>query len=137
MDDEPEGALELLERILSDNPRDVEAMSLKGAHLEFMGAFLEARWCYEAVLDLEPENARALVDIGDTYDATDDLESALTFYDRVIQASKPGSEEGLEDAYVRKCLALRRAGRIDEARQCLEMARRKLPGSEKFKDFRL
>ena len=81
---EPEDALEIVNRLLLDDPLDVEALSLKGTILEVLDTYTDARRCYEKILDINPMNARALIDVGDTYELTDDLETALSFYDRAI-----------------------------------------------------
>jgi len=122
-----------------------EALRLKGNILEMLGVPIEARWCYEAIWEIKPDDVRTLIDIGDTYnfsEDSDDFDTALTFYNRAIDVLNKGHfseslEEELEDAYFCKVTGLRDAGREEQARACLEAARQRFPTSERFQDFPL
>ncbi len=140
---EPEEAFEILDGLLQEDPQDIEALRLKGNILGMHGEPIEARRCHEAILAIDPNNARALIDIGDTY--FEDFETSLAFYDRAIDllsqkrlsVSDEEINEILEDACWSKILVLRDAGRIVEAKECLELAVVRYPNSSKFKGIQL
>jgi tetratricopeptide (TPR) repeat protein len=135
---EPEEAFAILDDLLDEDPQDIEVLRLKGNILGMHGEPIEARRCHEAILSIDPNNARALLDVGDTY--LEDTETSLEFYDRAIalleeKGCPPSEEENeiLEDAYWTKVLALRDAGRTDAAKECLRVALVRYPNSSKFK----
>ena len=137
---EPEDALEIVNRLLLDDPLDVEALSLKGTILEVLDTYTDARRCYEKILDINPMNARALIDVGDTYELTDDLETALSFYDRAIDILNDllptdSGNEDLEQAVCNKARILRDIGRAADAAACLNSALIRLSGSRRIREF--
>lgn len=103
LSDQEEKALEILDQLLSADPHDVEALRLKGNILEMLGAPMEARWCYEAIGEVKPDDVRTLIDIGDTFnfsEDSDDIDTALAFYDRAIDWLNKGHfSESLEEEW--------------------------------------
>ena|SRR5579862_3855642 len=88
-------AFEILDGLLGKNPVDVAALRLKGNLLELKAMevleinrrkfttsadYLAARRCYEAILQVDPEDAAAHVDLGDHYRNMGASDRALEYY---------------------------------------------------------
>ncbi len=93
-------ALALIEPLLVQNPRDVDALRLKGNILELQVleteaemqgkkhvtsvAFRKARACYEQILLIEPNHLGAMTDLGSHWHSLGEDSKALRYFDRVI-----------------------------------------------------
>lgn len=62
-----DGALEIYESILDENPDDVDALNGKGRVLAWMGSSPLARETFREVLEISPENREALMGIAESY----------------------------------------------------------------------
>jgi len=65
MDWDADRALRIIDELLTSEPDDIDALLLKGHVLETRGRLDLARELYERVLELEPGNVHALVDLAD------------------------------------------------------------------------
>jgi tetratricopeptide (TPR) repeat protein len=111
-------ALEILEDLLGKNPLDLGSLRLKGNllelkemdRLEYSGKklissddYLAARKCYEKILEVEPLNIKALIDLGDHYRNLDANDRALEYYAgaaraaQSLQGKAPGEPVWKED----------------------------------------
>jgi tetratricopeptide (TPR) repeat protein len=88
-------ALEILEDLLEKAPTDVRSLRLKGNllelkemdRLEYSGKklttsvdYLAARSCYERILEIDPRNVKAHIDLGDHYRVLEANDKALGYY---------------------------------------------------------
>jgi tetratricopeptide (TPR) repeat protein len=88
-------ALEILAQLLSVNALDTGSLRLKGNLLELKeldrleysakklitsADYLAARTCYEKILEVDPQNAKAHIDLGDHYRNLDANDKALGCY---------------------------------------------------------
>jgi tetratricopeptide (TPR) repeat protein len=104
-----DAALEILEDLLKENPLDVVSLRLKGNLLElkemdlleYSGrrlisspAYLAARACYERILEVDPGNVRARIDLGDHYRNLDAIDKAIECYSEALRALRQRPEEG-------------------------------------------
>src|SRR5688572_8917634 len=77
-----DGAFEMLEDLLKEIPTDIESLRLKGNLLELKAMelleisrkkfttsadYLAARQCYELILEISPQDVKALIDLGEHY----------------------------------------------------------------------
>ncbi len=98
-----DAALEILEDLLGKNPIDLGSLRLKGNllelkemdRLEYSGKklvssddYLAARKCYEKILEVDPLNLKALIDLGDHYRNLDANDRALEYYTEATRAAK-------------------------------------------------
>ena len=99
-------ALGILRDVLGESPADIGALRLRGNVLELKAMdlfehsgrklttspdFLAARKCYEKILELEPENSKAKIDLGDHYRNLGAIDKALAYYQQagaVLQAAR-------------------------------------------------
>jgi len=90
-----DSAIEMLDDLLKDVPTDVESLRLKGNLLELKAMelaeisrkklttstdYLTARQCYEKILEIDPRDAAAHIDLGDHYRNLDANDKALEYY---------------------------------------------------------
>jgi tetratricopeptide (TPR) repeat protein len=90
-----DAALELLEGLLKENPLDTGSLRLKGNLFELKemdllehsakklissADYLAARGCYEKILEIDPGNVKARIDLGDHYRNLDANDRALEYY---------------------------------------------------------
>ena len=109
-----DAALDILEGLLKENSLDVASLRLKGNLLElkemdlleYSGRrlassphYLAARACYEKILEVDPGNTRACVDLGDHYRNLDANDKAIGYYNEAMHAlqQKPKEETWKED----------------------------------------
>jgi tetratricopeptide (TPR) repeat protein len=96
-----DAALEILDDLLKEKPLDVVSLRLKGNLLElkemdlleFSGRrlasspdYLAARACYEGILEIDPRNVRARIDLGDHYRNLDANDKAIEWYSEAARA---------------------------------------------------
>lgn len=95
-----EAALEIIQALLAEDPVHVGSLRLKGNllelkemdRLEYSGKklvssvdYLAARACYEKILELDPANVKAHVDLGDHYRNLDANDRALEHYGTAVK----------------------------------------------------
>lgn len=103
-----DAALEILEGLLKEGPFDVVSLRLKGNLLElkemdlleYSGRrlassphYLAARACYERILEVDPGNVRALIDLGDHYRNLDANDKAVEYYSEAMHALQQKMKE--------------------------------------------
>lgn len=151
-DGEYRHALELAQEVLDAEPYDLNALALKGNILDYQAevaaelgladlaveAAEEARHCYETMLQVDRENVRALIDIGDHLSRRSRHEDALGWYDRALAQLDAGRyfsshDEDLAEALTRKRDSLIALGRNQEAVQVNADGRRRCPDSDSFR----
>ena len=98
----------------------------------------EARRCYERILELHPNDAIALVDLGEDDERRGAFDQALERCDRALDLLNQGIfvhdvEAELESAYVLKIRALRELGRSDEGDTVRTEALKRLPNSPQLR----
>jgi|SRR6185437_14444091 len=94
-----DAAFEILEGLLKEVPADVASLRMKGNLLELKtlevmehsrkrltssADYLAARDCYKKILDIDPRNVRAHIDLGDHYKNLDANDRALEHYKQAI-----------------------------------------------------
>lgn len=114
-------ALEIFERVLAANPDIPEAWNNKGVALYGLGRIEEAGVSYDRCLALDPENLDALRNKGFLLRNQKKLEEALQVYDSVLQ--KGGDAYDMEST----AAVLTALGRLEEALNCLYLARESMP----------
>jgi tetratricopeptide (TPR) repeat protein len=124
---EYDAALEIFERVLAANPDIPEAWNNKGVTLYGLGRIEEANECYDRCLALDPENLDALRNKGFLLRNQRKLEEALQVYDSVLQ--KGGDAFDMEST----AAVLAALGRLEEALNCLYLAREEMP-LDRFED---
>ncbi|AXQ28805.1 hypothetical protein D0B54_08965 [Solimonas sp. K1W22B-7] len=102
---QPDQALDALDDLLAADEANIEALRLKGNLLESValeraeltaGSLLrqkgmwEARRCYERILELDPDNTVALVDLGDHFSNLDAYQKAESLYRQAIDLLQRG-----------------------------------------------
>lgn len=103
-----DAALEILEGLLNENPLDVVSLRLKGNLLELKemdlleysgkrlassSDYLAARACYERLLEVDPRNARAFIDLGDHYRNLGANDKAIEYYSEAMHALQQKRKE--------------------------------------------
>lgn len=98
-------ALDLIEELLTESPNDLEGLRLKGNVLEqkvldlneYSGKklnrsseYLAAQRCYEQILQLDPTNTVALIDLGDHFRNLEAFDKAFSYYERAVTLLKTG-----------------------------------------------
>lgn len=96
-----EQALNLVELLLRNSPHDTEALCFKGNVLEMWFQFdryhsssdvahtsdrriYDAKYCYEMVLQEDPNSTRALRDLADNLKELGEKERALEYYNKLV-----------------------------------------------------
>jgi tetratricopeptide (TPR) repeat protein len=111
-----DAALEILEGLLKENPLDKGSLRLKGNLLELKemdrlehsakklissADYLAARGCYEKILEIDPGNVKARIDLGDHYRNLDANDKALGYYREAVMKLQqaPKKETWKEDVH--------------------------------------
>ncbi len=110
MEKDFEGALDIYEFILDDDPENIEALSGRARVLAWMGRYKSARSAYREVLRLDPGSLESITGIADTYAWDLDYEKAKEILERE-RVKNPGSREIL----IRLARYNLRTGNRDEA----------------------
>lgn len=97
--------VEMVEGLLQDSPSDIEAKRLKGNILELAALhrvqyearkllrssqFLQARRCYEDILQADPNNTLAMIDLADHFKNLAAFEQAISYYDSALAVLRSG-----------------------------------------------
>ena len=98
-------SLSKLEQLLTERPTVTEALRLKGNILELRALdfaqyrtekllrsrdYIDARTCYEKILELDPTNTLALADLGDHFKNLKALDKAVSYFTRAVELLKAG-----------------------------------------------
>jgi tetratricopeptide (TPR) repeat protein len=145
-------ALLQTQQVLDAEPYDLNALALKGNILDYQSevaaelgladvaveASDEAHRCYSMMLDIDAENVRALIDIGDHLARRGRHDDALGWFDRALVQLDAGryfssAEDDLAEALTRKRDSLIALGRTQEAVAVNADGRERCPGSDAFR----
>ncbi len=119
--DDYKDAIEWLSRAVGGNPSNSEAWyDLGRAHMH-VGNFAEAQRDFERVIALAPRDARALNNLGLTYEAQNRSDEALAAYNRAIDAQSD-SRHPSEQPLLNLGVLLNTRNRFSEAAALLEKA---------------
>lgn len=108
-------ALNILDDLLKDVPTDIASLRMKGNLLELKtldvmehsqktltssADYLAARECYKKILEIDPRNVRAHIDLGDHYKNLNANDRALEYYKQAIELLRyaPRDNDWKEDA---------------------------------------
>lgn len=105
-----EGALDIYDYILDDDPENIEALKGRARALAWMGRYESARSTYREVLRLDPENLESKTGVADTYAWELQYEKAKSLMERE-RLKNPGNKEVL----IRLARYNLRTGNRDEA----------------------
>lgn len=112
-------ALNSIEEILAEHPGNLDTLRLKGNVLEqkaldenersprslaISGDYLAALACYERVLEMDPRNTLALIDLGDHYKNLDAFDQAFTYYWSAMGLLESGEERIGVESEIRELL---------------------------------
>jgi len=86
-------AIELLEKVVDEQPKNADAYNLLGYSYRKLGAFDPARKHYARALQLEPNHKGALEYLGELHLQTGDLKGAEALLARLAAACPGGCEE--------------------------------------------
>ncbi len=116
--------LKIQDRLLL-NPEDEDALALLGNIRELLQDNFEARKCYEKILELNPNNTAAWIDLGDHYSNLDNLGKAIEMYERACELIRKGIFHAaktmeIEHAFFGVVLALKEQNRLHEAQSYLK-----------------
>ncbi len=103
----------------SSLPESAAARQFEADVNRILGQWDAARALYQEVIDAEPQNARALIDIGAYYFRRSDFAHAVEFFQRAATADAKSAA-----AYYDLSLAYSEAYQFDESRRALAEARR-------------
>jgi len=109
-----DAALEIIDTLLQENPQDTGSLRLKGNLLELKemdlmeysgrklissADFVAARACYSRILEIEPGNVKAHIDLGDHYRNLGANDKALEYYREAVNLLQqmPQDETWKED----------------------------------------
>ena len=133
-------ALSLLRQLLDAEPDDLDALLLRGHVIEMTGDPPGARSSYERVLELDPRNVRALIDLADCDVWEGMAQAALARLDQAEQLVHAGlhhsdRDEELQEILENKFNCLQVLGRATEAREILEQCERLFPGAPFWREL--
>jgi len=146
---EYEAALKLIGALLLEHSSDLVALRMKGNLLELKALdltehsskklmsskdYLAARDCYEKILQFDPRNTSALIDLGDHYKNLDAYDKAFSFYEQAVDLLRSGEsridrKEKLEEL-LSTCLDLGREKKTAERAGQLKLVCEQLLESE-------
>ncbi len=104
------GALRLLDALLKQDPRNVNALLNKGAILQNLGHMRRAVACYDRALRAEPGNPDALLNKGSALHAEGDYKDAIACYDILLRGGRASPP-----ALLYKGLSLAELGALEDA----------------------
>jgi len=114
-------AVTVFDQLLAENPQIPDAWNNRGVALFALGQIDEAIESYDHCLAIDPENLDAMRNKAFLLRSSRRLEEALSLYDRVLE--KGGDGYDLEAA----AAVLTGLGRLEEALNCLMLAKNTLP----------
>ena len=77
-------ALEVLNKAVQINPRDLNALSNIAMVYKNQKKYKESLEVFKKVLEVDPENAKALVSIGSIYSETGEIKKAIDYYKKAL-----------------------------------------------------
>ncbi len=89
---DPKAAMESAEKMLTTNPGNVQAMQLVGQAAGAMGLWKTAVFAYENVREVEPDNVKNLLALGEAHIEAGDARAAVGCGEMILE-SNPGSGE--------------------------------------------
>lgn len=95
----------------------IDALHIKALKLKDEGKYSEAEKIFNKILAVEPENANAHFDLGNTYLAQKKYSKALNHYK---EANRLGLDGGMDSYYFNLSLCYAGLGNNKEAMKCLE-----------------
>jgi tetratricopeptide (TPR) repeat protein len=132
-------ALDLLDQLLLKYADDIDSLRLKGNIIDLKQLDREqhktlpedkrgsedSKQFYEKILEIDPENPLALIDLGDYWRRKRKIELALKFYNNATTNLLNGKfyrcrEEECEEGFHSKAEFLYEIGRIKDSLQCLK-----------------
>lgn len=122
-----DGAILVLKKMISDNPRDANAHYLLGVSFLKKNMFPEAIAELEKTIELSPSFPGAYHQLGVYYQQQSEAEKALEFYRKALELD-PKSEESLYNSG----LILFELGRVEEALPYFERALEVRPNDSEF-----
>lgn len=111
--DEPEKCIGILDRILSMDPENIKAISLKGTAYRRLGMYGSAADCFQKVLELDPGSRQALRELVVIYTSLRDHDRVIGYNDALIELD--GENSG---AWASKGRAHIHKGETDRAMEC-------------------
>lgn len=134
---EPADALDLIDQYLQqEDENDVDLLLLKSNIFEMSGKFAQAAKISRLILQIVPDDALALMDLGDYYQALSkpNYRKALQYYDQALRFVDAGrfhydEEDEFLDACSRKADTLLALQRPTAALQCIVEGLQKYPTS--------
>lgn len=138
VDRDTDRALSIVNDLLSTDPDDIDALLLKGHVLEMRGNSNLAREIYERVIELDPGNVHALIDLADCDQDHGDFEQALERLEEAQARVEAGfyrtdHDGDLNEILIGKYRCFVQLGRQDEAVATEQYAARMLPDSPVWK----
>ena len=126
-------AIHWLTRAVGENPSNVEAWYDLGRTQMHVGNFTEAEKDFKRALAIEPREARALNNLGLSYDAQNRFDEALAAYGRAIEAQKDSAHPS-ELPLLNEGALLNTKGRFEEALAPLQEAVALAPSSSRCRE---
>lgn len=105
-----EGALEIYDYVLDEDPENIEALNGRAKVLAWMGRYDASRSSYREVLRLDPENMESITGISDTYAWEQDYEKAIR-----LMESKRAEHPQNKEILIRLARYHQKTGNRDEA----------------------
>ena len=114
-------AAEDIQKLLSLNPDDEQALLLKGEILAATNEPEQAQECFNQVLSLNPFNEKAYILSGELYLANKDFDKALAIYDEAIEINPNFSKAYHERGRI-KLLKGDKDGSVEDMKKAIELA---------------
>ncbi len=112
-----EEALDIYDRILEKEPKNLNALINKGVTLFRLGEYEEARKYYDSVLSINSSNIEAIVNLGVLLDQMGEREEAESYYQKATRLEP--DEKNFED-HLYRGIALNNLKKYEEAILCFD-----------------
>jgi len=99
-------AISVIDHYLKQAPDDSDMLVLKGNILEMTDSGGDAEVIYKKVLSIDPNNCKALIDIGDICNANNDYLCAINYYSRALETLKKISKNNELSSWSKEDLEL-------------------------------
>ncbi|MCG5238900.1 tetratricopeptide repeat protein [Azospirillum doebereinerae] len=117
-------SIELLERMLVEQPRDPNVWSALGSLLRQQGKVQQAIACQHRALEFDPEHSGAWTNLGNVLADQERYDEAIAAHEKAVTLSK-----GAFSHVVNYTVALRHARRFERAVQVIDHALKVAPGN--------
>ena len=114
-------AAEDIQKLLSLNPDDEQALLLKGEILAATNEPEQAQECFNQVLSLNPFNEKAYILSGELYLVNKDFDKALAVYDEAIEIN-PNFAKAYHERGRIKLLKGDKDGSVEDMKKAIELA---------------